>query len=93
MPLPSLLEKLSLAILICLSAAGFWWRFRNVVRIVSSAKPDAGFNPGSLFHRMGNFVREVLLQEKVILSSFDFSSCQGSALHLLKLVLVQTTFF
>jgi Fe-S oxidoreductase len=66
MPFPSLLEKLLLTTLICLSAAGFWWRFRNVVRIVSSAKPDAGFDPGSLFHRISNFVREVLLQEKVI---------------------------
>ena len=63
---PSLPEKVILAILICLSAAGFWTRFRKVVRIISSAKPDTDFDPGSLWLRTANFVREVLLQEKVI---------------------------
>jgi Fe-S oxidoreductase len=66
MSFPTLPEKAILALLICLSAAGFWWRFRNVVRIVSSAKPDTDFDPGSLLSRTGDFIREVLLQEKVI---------------------------
>ena len=66
MSFPSVAEKAILAILICLSAAGFWWRFRNVVRIVSTTKPDTDFALGSLFSRTLDFVREVLLQEKVI---------------------------
>src|SRR5580658_10531361 len=66
MSFPSLPEKVLLAILICLSAAGFWLRFRKVVRIIAGAKPDADLDPGSFFHRAGDFVREVLLQEKVI---------------------------
>ena len=66
MPFPSLPEKIVLAILICLSAAGFWRRFRNVVGIISAAKPDSGFEVGSVMRRLWNFVREVLLQEKVI---------------------------
>ncbi len=47
MSFPSLPEKILLALLICLSAAGFWRRFRNVVGIVSAAKPDSDFDPGS----------------------------------------------
>src|SRR5580700_118165 len=66
MSFPSVAEKAILAILICLSAAGFWWRFRNVVRIVSTTKPDTDFALGSLFSRTLDFIREVLLQEKVI---------------------------
>jgi Fe-S oxidoreductase len=66
MPSPSLPEKIILAILICLSAAGFWRRFRNVVRIIGAAKPDDDFDPGSVFHRLWDFVSEVLLQAKVI---------------------------
>src|ERR1700733_7908804 len=66
MPFPSLPEKIVLAILICLSAAGFWRRFRHVVGIISAAKPDSGFEVGSVIRRLWDFVREVLLQEKVI---------------------------
>jgi Fe-S oxidoreductase len=66
MPFPSLPEKILLAILIVLSAWVFWGRFRNVVRIVSAAKPDADFHLGSLWSRTRRFVGEVLLQEKVI---------------------------
>lgn len=63
---PSVAEKAILAILICLSAAGFWWRFRNVVRIISTTRPDADFSLGSIASRTLDFIREVLLQEKVI---------------------------
>jgi Fe-S oxidoreductase len=66
MPFPTPAEKILLAILICLSVAGFWRRFRKVVRIVSHAKPDTDFNPGSLYSRTRKFAVEVLLQEKVI---------------------------
>jgi Fe-S oxidoreductase len=66
MVLPTLPEQIILAVLICLSLAGFWLRFRKVVRIVSSAKPDADFDPGPLNFRIREFVGEVLLQAKVI---------------------------
>jgi Fe-S oxidoreductase len=64
--MPSLPEKLLLAILICLSAAGFWYRFRNVVRIIAAARPDPGFRLGDIARRIRTFVWEVLLQGKVI---------------------------
>jgi Fe-S oxidoreductase len=66
MPAPGLPEKIVLAVLICLSAFGFWYRFRHVVRIVSAAKPDPGFSLGHLFPRIRSFAWEVLLQGKVI---------------------------
>jgi Fe-S oxidoreductase len=66
MPSPSLPEKILLAILICLSAAGFWRRFRSVVHIVSAAKSDPDFRLGDLARRVRAFVWEVLLQGKVI---------------------------
>src|ERR1017187_266088 len=64
--MPSLPEKITLAILICLSAAGFWYRFRNVVRIISAARPDPGFQLGDISRRIRIFIWEVLLQGKVI---------------------------
>jgi Fe-S oxidoreductase len=63
---PSLPEKLVLAILICLSAAGFWYRFRGFVHIVSAARPDPDFELGDLVPRIRRFVWEVLLQGTVI---------------------------
>ena len=63
---PNLPEKLVLTILICLSAAGFWYRFRRVVHVISAARPDPGFALGDLFPRIRSFVWEVLLQGKVI---------------------------
>jgi Fe-S oxidoreductase len=52
--------------LILASAAAFWFRFRRVVRVLSTAKRDAGFRLGSLTSRVKAFVGEVLLQRKVI---------------------------
>ncbi len=59
-------EKILLAILICLAAGGFGYRFRRVVRIVSAAKSDPDFRIGNLAPRVGQFIWEVLLQGKVI---------------------------
>src|SRR6185312_606524 len=67
MPAPALPEKIILAIFIAASIAGFWYRFRNVVRIVSLAKPDPDFRLGSLAPRVRTFFSEVFLQSKVIL--------------------------
>jgi Fe-S oxidoreductase len=64
--MPSVPEKLVLAILICLSAAGFWYRFRHVVRVISATRPDPGFHLGDVARRARTFVWEVLLQGKVI---------------------------
>ncbi len=59
-------EKILLALLICASVGGFWYRFRRVANIVGAAKPDADFKLGSLAPRLRDFVLEVLLQAKVI---------------------------
>jgi len=59
-------EKIILAVLIVLSAAGFWYRFRRVVHIVSAAKPDPDFSLGNVAKRARTFLWEVVLQGKVI---------------------------
>src|ERR1017187_1253082 len=61
-----LFAKILLAVLICASLAGFWLRFRPVVKIIAAAKPDADFRLGSLAPRLRTFVWEVLFQGKVI---------------------------
>jgi Fe-S oxidoreductase len=66
MAFATLPEKILLALLICASLGGFWFRFRRVVRIIAAAKPDAGFKLGSLAPRIRDFVFEVLLQSQVI---------------------------
>src|SRR4051794_7144250 len=66
MAFPSLPEKIVLALLICASLAGFWIRFRRVLRIVLAAKPNAGFELGNLIPRLRDFVWEVLFQGKII---------------------------
>jgi Fe-S oxidoreductase len=63
---PNVTEKLVLAILICLSAAGFWYRFRRVVHVISATRPDPGLSLEDLAPRLKAFVWEVLLQGKVI---------------------------
>ena len=59
-------EKILLVVLIAASAYGFWYRFRNVVRVLGAAKPDPDFHLGLLLPRAQAFVWEVLLQGKVI---------------------------
>ena len=61
-----MLEKILIVLLIVASAGGFWYRFRNVVRIVGAAKKDPDFQLGSLMPRARDFVWEVLFQGKVI---------------------------
>ena len=63
---PSLVEVLILAILICASVAGFWYRFRHVVHAIRAAKPEKTWKLTPLAPRAGRFVWEVLLQGKVI---------------------------
>jgi len=66
MAFASLPEKIILVLFIFASAAGFWLRFRRVLRIILASKPDAGFELGSLMPRLSDFVWEVLFQSKVI---------------------------
>jgi Fe-S oxidoreductase len=66
MPFRSLTEKIVLGILISVSLAGFGFQFRRFVRVISAAKPDRDFKIGALLPRTWQFVREVILQAKVI---------------------------
>src|SRR4051794_33759921 len=66
MPFRSLTEKIVLGILISFSLAGFGFQFRRFVRVLSAAKPDRDFKIGALSPRIRQFVREVILQAKVI---------------------------
>jgi len=63
---PGLPEKIALAILIGLSLAAFWYRFRRIVHVIAAAAPDAAFTIGDLVPRVRDFVWEVMLQGKVI---------------------------
>jgi Fe-S oxidoreductase len=58
--------RIVLLLLICASIAGFVWRLRPVVRIVSAAKPDVDFALHPIGPRLRRFLGEVLLQSKVI---------------------------
>jgi Fe-S oxidoreductase len=66
MPFPSPPEQVLLAILICLSIAAFWRRFRSVIHVLAAAKPDADYKLNPVLRRIREFVGEVLLQTKVI---------------------------
>ena len=55
-----------LALLICASLGGFFYRFQLVAKIIAAAKPDTDFKLGSSGPRLRNFVWEVLCQGKVI---------------------------
>jgi Fe-S oxidoreductase len=61
-----MIEKILIVVLIAASLGGFWYRFRNVVRILVAAKADPDFQLGALWPRAQAFVWEVLLQGKVI---------------------------
>src|SRR5215471_10405313 len=62
----SLLEKLLLLALIVASVGVFLARFSKVAKIIAAAKPDSGLVLSDLPRRFANFIREVLLQAKVI---------------------------
>ena len=62
----SWLEMPALALLICASAALFWWRFRTVARVLRRARPTAAFSLRPLAPRFRQFFLEVMLQSKVI---------------------------
>ena len=57
---------LILVVLMVASGAGFWVRFRRVVKVIGAAKPDPGFRLDDIPRRTGQFISEVLLQSKVI---------------------------
>jgi len=75
MPLPgtlaepasfSLAEKLIFVALMTASVCGFWLRFRKVLAIILSARPDPGFKLFPLAPRLKDFVLEVFFQIKVV---------------------------
>ena len=61
-----MLRILILLLLIAASLTGFWLRFRRVVRVIATAKPDPGFQMKDIPRRAGRFISEVMLQSKVI---------------------------
>ena len=63
---PTLLESLTLLILLFISAALFWRRFGRVVRLIRSARPDADFASPPMLPRFRALLWEVLCQSKVM---------------------------
>lgn len=62
----SFAERVVLAVLICASVFGFWWRFRRVAKVIAASKSAPDFHADSIARRALIFAREVLLQAKVI---------------------------
>jgi Fe-S oxidoreductase len=58
--------RLLLFLLIVVSIALFWWRFRFVVQRIAASKPDPDQKLTDIARRAWTFVSEVLLQSKVI---------------------------
>ena len=54
------------ALLIAASSYCFWMRFRTVVHTIRAAKPDASFSLAPIGKRVWDFIKEVLLQSKVV---------------------------
>lgn len=61
-----MIRILILLVLMVASVAGFWARFRRVVKVIAAAKPDPGLQLKDIPRRVGQFVSEVMLQSKVI---------------------------
>src|SRR5882757_11012564 len=59
-------EMVLLALLIVLSAVGFFWRFNRVLRNIFTARKDADFHLAPIGKRVWDFFWEVLCQAKVI---------------------------
>lgn len=58
--------RLLLFVLICVSAAAFYARFRHVLNRIRKAKPAGEFRLDAIPKRLWQFTSEVLLQSKVI---------------------------
>jgi len=63
---PAPAESALLLVLLALSAAAAWRRFRPVWIRIRTARPDAGYRLRPLGPRLARFAREVLAQAKVI---------------------------
>ncbi|MEZ5403233.1 MAG: (Fe-S)-binding protein [Bryobacteraceae bacterium] len=63
---PQWFETLALVLLLAASAAMFWSRFGRVLAIVRSSRPDPGFSLHPFGPRVADFIKDVLLQAKVI---------------------------
>lgn len=61
-----LFERVIFLLCVTASAAGFWFRFRRVALNIFSSKPDPDFSLASIGDRAAGFLRNVILQEKVI---------------------------
>jgi Fe-S oxidoreductase len=59
-------ERLAFIVLVAASAYGFWLPFGKVVRKIRQSKADSGFTFQPAGKRVGDFIREVMLQAKVI---------------------------
>ena len=59
-------ESALFLVLLAASIFGFWWRFRNVWRVVRQSKKDPDFQLQPVARRIGDFLGEVMLQGKVI---------------------------
>ena len=59
-------EIVLFALLVALSATGFWWRFRKVFQTIAGSKKDADFQLRPVAKRAWDFFWEVMCQAKVI---------------------------
>jgi Fe-S oxidoreductase len=62
----SALEVIVLSVLIAASLAGFFWRFRNVLKNLVKARKEPGYRIRPIGRRIADFLWEVMLQGKVI---------------------------
>jgi Fe-S oxidoreductase len=62
----SWVERVVLFLLVCASIAAFCRRFGGVARNILNAKPDSGYSLGPIRPRVLKFLREVVLQQLVI---------------------------
>ncbi len=63
---PAWWESTLMVAVLVLSGALFWRRFGRVVAVIRGARPDDDFSLSPLAPRLAEFVRDVLLQVKVI---------------------------
>jgi Fe-S oxidoreductase len=63
---PTWIDRILLLLVLGLSVALFWMRFRKVVDVIRHSRPTPDFHLSPLASRFTQFFREVMLQEKVI---------------------------